>query len=81
MFEWESEKDRLLKALKMSPRRKMEWLREMNEFSAKYMPSKSRKVRQKLREAEGVQRATCNVRRKKVEVRCIKKTPNITPRT
>ncbi len=35
MFKWEREEERLLKFMRIPPKKKMEWLREMNEFIAK----------------------------------------------
>lgn len=35
MFKWETEEGRLLKFMRIPPKKKMEWLREMNEFIAK----------------------------------------------
>ena len=49
IFEWESESERLIKAMKISPKKKLEWLRQMNEFSEKYTPSKTKKIRRKLK--------------------------------
>ena len=51
MFQWESEEERLLKFMKISPKKKLEWLRQINEFSEKYTPPKFRKLRRKLRES------------------------------
>ncbi|MBL7069715.1 MAG: hypothetical protein ISS34_07655 [Candidatus Omnitrophica bacterium] len=50
IFKWESEKERLLKHMKMSPKSKLEWLRQINEFNAKYLPKRSKLARQKLKE-------------------------------
>lgn len=35
MFKWEREEERLLKFMRIPPKKKMEWLLEMNEFMAK----------------------------------------------
>ena len=48
-FGWESEEERLKRDMKISPKKKLEWLREMNEFSARYMPKKTRAAYLKLR--------------------------------
>lgn len=50
IFEWESEEERLLRFMRISPKKKLEWLRQMNEFSAKYTPAKYKKIRQQLRQ-------------------------------
>ena len=49
IFRWESEKEKLLRFIKMSPKKKLEWLREMNQFLYKYTPKQSKAIRQKLR--------------------------------
>ena len=50
MYGWETPKERTLKFLKISPRAKMEWLREMNEFITKTSSKKLLKIRRRLRE-------------------------------
>ncbi|MFH1553143.1 MAG: hypothetical protein ABID83_05880 [Candidatus Omnitrophota bacterium] len=50
IFKWESEEERLLRFMKIPPRKKLEWLRQMNEFLAKYTPKRQKSIRQKLRE-------------------------------
>ena len=52
IFKWESEKERLLRFMKIPAKKKLEWLRQMNEFSARFLPEKSRIIRQKLREGD-----------------------------
>ncbi len=49
IFKWENEKERLLRFMKISPKKKLEWLRQMNEFLAKYTPKSHRTIRQKLK--------------------------------
>ena len=49
MSKWESSEERLLRFMKISPRKKLEWLREMNVFAAKFLPKKNKIIRQKLR--------------------------------
>jgi len=49
-FEWESEEKRLLRFMKVPPKKKLEWLYEMNKFLAKYMSKSQKKIRQKIRE-------------------------------
>ncbi|MBU2541329.1 MAG: hypothetical protein KJ593_05455 [Candidatus Omnitrophica bacterium] len=51
IFKWESEKMRLLRFMKISPKKKLEWLRQMNEFFAKYSSRLSKSTRQHLRES------------------------------
>lgn len=50
IFKWESEEERLKQFMKIQPKKKMEWLREMQEFTLKYTTKRERKLRQKLRE-------------------------------
>ncbi len=49
-FRWESEKERLLRGIKISPEKKLEGFRLMNELADRIL-TKSRKIRRrKLRE-------------------------------
>lgn len=48
-FGWESEDDRLLRFMKIPPKKKLEWLREMHEFLARRTSRKQRLIREKLR--------------------------------
>ena len=50
VYKWENVEERVLRHLRMSPLKKMEWLREMNEFKKKYAPKISRVVHRKLKE-------------------------------
>ncbi|MBL7071819.1 MAG: hypothetical protein ISS26_06605 [Candidatus Omnitrophica bacterium] len=50
-FKWESGKERLLRFMKISPLEKMKWLKDMNVFTAKYLSKKTKKIRQRLKEA------------------------------
>ena len=50
IFEWESEEERLLRFMKIPPKKKLEWLREINEFIAKCSSKRSKLIRRKLRE-------------------------------
>ena len=50
-FKNESEKKRILSLMKIHPAKKLEWLRQMNEFVAKFSSKKTIKIRHKLREA------------------------------
>ena len=52
-FEWESEKERLLRFMRIPPRKKLEWLYQINEFINKYSSKQSRAIRRKLRENRG----------------------------
>lgn len=49
IFEWENEEARLLKFMKIPPRKKMEWLYQMNEFIGKVSSKRQTKIRLKLR--------------------------------
>ncbi len=48
--QWESEQEKLLRYMRIPPKAKMEWLRQMNEFSLKASTKKIRDIRKKLRE-------------------------------
>ena len=50
IFEWESEDGRLLRFMKIPPGKKLEWLREMNEFIVKSYSQRSKTLRWKLRQ-------------------------------
>ena len=50
-FGWETEKERILRFMKISPKKKLEWLNEMHEFIFKATTKKDRLLRQKLRES------------------------------
>ena len=49
IFKWETEKERLLRLMKISPKKKLEWLREMHEFVSKFTSKNNKTIRQKLR--------------------------------
>lgn len=49
IFKWESQEERLLKSMNISPKRKMEWLRQMNELSRKVSTKKRMDIRRQLR--------------------------------
>ena len=51
MFKWETEKEKTLRLAKISPCKKMEWLREMSEFMIKTSSKKVLKIRRLLRES------------------------------
>jgi len=50
IFKWETEKERLQRFMKISPKKKLEWLRQMNEFIVKSSSKRDRLIRWKLRE-------------------------------
>ncbi len=50
-FEWESEEERLLRFMRIPPKKKLEWLYQINEFINKYSSKQSRVIRRKLRES------------------------------
>ncbi|MFH1775952.1 MAG: hypothetical protein ABH952_00085 [Candidatus Omnitrophota bacterium] len=49
IFKWETKKERLLKFIKISPKKKLEWLRQMNEFIAESSSKRNKLIRWKLR--------------------------------
>jgi hypothetical protein len=51
---WESEKERILRHMNISPKRKLEWLWQMNEFVRKTSSPSSVKIRRKLRETRSI---------------------------
>lgn len=51
IFKWESDEERLLRFMKISPKKKLEWLRQMNDFLARCSSKRQIKIRQKLRES------------------------------
>jgi len=50
-FGWETDKERLLKHIKMSPKKKLEWLHEINEFIDKFSSKSTKDIRQRLRKS------------------------------
>ena len=50
IFKWETEEERLLRFLKIPPKKKLEWLCQMNEFMAKCSSPRRKLIRLKLRE-------------------------------
>jgi len=48
-FQWETEEERLLKFMKIPPKKKLEWLYQMNEFIHKFSSKRQEKIRQKIR--------------------------------
>ena len=51
IFEWETEEERVLRFMKIPPKKKLEWLRQMNEFMVKCSSKRSRLIRWKLRKS------------------------------
>jgi len=49
IFRWENENERLLKFMRISPKKKLEWLLQMNEFLHRFSSKKRERIRQKLR--------------------------------
>ena len=49
MFKWESEKEKRLKGMKMSPLKKLEALRLMNELADRVLTKRKKIIRYKLR--------------------------------
>lgn len=52
MFGWESEKERLLRHMKIPPKKKLEWLRQMEDFITKYTSKNRMFIRKKLRQSK-----------------------------
>ena len=50
IFKWETDRERLLKFLRITPKAKMEWLLAMNVFVYKASSKRMRKLRVKRRE-------------------------------
>lgn len=50
IFRWEKRKEKLSRYMSISPKKKLEWLRQMNEFIAKCTMKRDRAIRRKLRE-------------------------------
>jgi len=49
IFRWENEEERLSKFMRISPKKKLEWLLQINEFLHKFSSKKKERIRQKLR--------------------------------
>lgn len=49
IFRWPTQKERLLKFIKISPKKKLEWLHQMNEFIVKSSSKNDKIIRLKLR--------------------------------
>jgi hypothetical protein len=49
IFKWQSENEKLLKGIKISPEKKLEALRLMNELADKVLSKQKKSMRSKLR--------------------------------
>jgi len=49
-FQWETEEGRLKRHLRLSPKQKLQWLWQINEFVHKYSTPEIRQIRQRLRQ-------------------------------
>ena len=50
MFKWETEKERMMRFIKIPPKKKLEWLLGMQKFIWKTSSPRMRTLRQKLRQ-------------------------------
>jgi hypothetical protein len=51
IFKWETEKERVLRGLRISGEKKLEAARLLNEFSDRFLSKRQKLIRQKLRSA------------------------------
>lgn len=49
IFKWETENERILKHMRIPPKKKLEWLYEMNQLISKTSLKRYRQIRKKLR--------------------------------
>jgi len=49
IFKWETEEERLLRFMKIPPKKKLEWLQKMHEFMVKCSSRRTKLIRWKLR--------------------------------
>jgi len=49
IFKWETEEERLLRSMSIPPKKKLEWLYEINKFMRQFSSKQQEKIRQKLR--------------------------------
>ncbi|MBU1122874.1 MAG: hypothetical protein ABIH71_07760 [Candidatus Omnitrophota bacterium] len=49
IFKWETEEEKLKRFMKISPKKKMEWLHQMHQFIVKASTKEDRLIRWKLR--------------------------------
>lgn len=52
IFKWETEEERLLKFMKIPPKKKLEWLQQMHEFTIKFSSKKWKNNFWRLREGQ-----------------------------
>ena len=50
IYKWESTQEKLIKSMSVPPKIKLEWLRQMKEFSEKYTPAKLQRIRRLLKQ-------------------------------
>ncbi len=50
IFKWENQEDKLVKFMKISPKKKLEWLFQMHELIRKSYTKKQKAIYWKLRE-------------------------------
>jgi len=50
IFKWATEKERLSRFMKISPKKKLEWLQQMHEFIVKASSKRDKLIRWKLRD-------------------------------
>ena len=50
-FGWETKREKVLRGLKISPEKKLEGIRLMNELADMVLTSRQKRIRRKLREA------------------------------
>lgn len=53
-FGWEKEDERINKGMRIPPKEKLIWLREMNEWTDKVLSNKQKEVRRRLNEKKSV---------------------------
>ena len=49
IFKWEKEEERLLRFMKISAKKKLKWLYQINKFITKYSSKRTKLIRKKLR--------------------------------
>jgi len=52
IFKWETEEERLKRYMAIPPEKKLELLKQMNDFTIKFSSKKTRAIRKRLREAQ-----------------------------
>ncbi len=50
IFKWETEREKILKGAKISPGKKLEGIRLMNEFADRVLTRRQKGIRQKLKQ-------------------------------